>query len=139
MECDEDLSHWLAEDRSLEEASEQKTIFEALGLSTNYEDWLLPEKIDDCHAITSNSTVTGQAGTHVCEEPVDMVGENLNSPPKSAVLVMEEIANTDLKSWLREPDIHAKFDTALDLRRGGKKRKLDEEENNIIESQNMEV
>ena len=124
MENDE-LSFWLVQGNRSNETSKQSDFLESLGLSTNYEDWLTKRSDNGQNSPDNNIVMEDEEegkDMDITEQSSDMPSRSLSNN----VQIMEEITKRDLKSWLCEPEIHTKFNDALDLKRSGKKRKLDD-------------
>ena len=129
MDCDNEFNIWLSQDNKSKETPEQLDFLEYLGLSTNYEDWLVKRSDTDLSS-PENNNVMEQERSEVYPENVDMTEQSSKVTSGSLsnnVQAMEEITKRDLKSWLCDPEIHTKFNDALKLKRSGKKRKLDDE------------
>ena len=123
------------------EAARQGNVFRSIGLSTNFDDWLM--KSSDVGQNAQGTIYMNQQEGAFSFESLDMPNNAPNTPsssPSFAVQPIEEITKKDLKYWLcRHDELNAKFNDVMKQKRSGLKRKYDDESNEGFESQSQKV
>lgn len=108
-----DFENWIVRDWNSPKESKYQNVFESIGLSTNFEDWLIDR--NDFSQL------------EYADAFIDEVGSELTTPASylsAAVQYIDEMIKRDLRFWLCEKDARLKF-TSLLLGIVGSKRKLD--------------
>ena len=126
MLMNQDLSFWLVQDYKNVEKEREGNVFQNLGLSVNYRDWLV-ESRSSCQSIPGNSYCT-EAIEGPCQQ--EQAGNiSCNSPTFLSIKPIEEITTMTLDHWLCRPQM-----TLLDQKGPYGKRKLDQEKDDDTET-----